>query len=33
MRLPQNAFDWFVLAGALTNVAVILLLLGYWVTH
>jgi hypothetical protein len=25
-----NAFDLFVLAGALVNVAVILLLLGYW---
>lgn len=25
-----NAFDAFVLAGALVNVAVILLLLGYW---
>ena len=25
-----NAFDAFVLAGALVNVAVVLLLLGYW---
>ncbi len=25
-----NAFDIFVLAGALVNVAVVLLLLGYW---
>lgn len=33
IRLPQNAFDWFVLAGALVNVAVILLLFGYWVLH
>ncbi len=33
MRLPRNAFDWFVLAGALVNIIVILLLFGYWVTH
>ena len=33
MRLPGNGFDWFVLAGALTNVAVILSILGYWVLH
>ena len=26
-----NAFDAFVLAGALVNVAVVLLLLGYWI--
>ena len=26
-----NAFDVFVLAGALVNVAVIVLLIGYWV--
>lgn len=25
-----NAFDVFVLAGALVNVVVVLLLLGYW---
>lgn len=25
-----NAFDVFVLAGALVNVAVVLLLVGYW---
>ncbi len=25
-----NAFDGFVLAGALVNIAVILLLVGYW---
>ena len=25
-----NAFDVFVLAGALVNVAVVLLILGYW---
>ncbi len=29
-RRRINAFDAFVLAGALTNVAVVLLLLGYW---
>lgn len=29
-RLKINAFDVFVLAGALVNVAVVLLLLGYW---
>lgn len=28
-----NAFDAFVLAGALVNVAVIFALLGYWVMH
>ncbi len=28
-----NAFDGFVLAGALVNVAVILLILGYWVLY
>ncbi len=26
-----NAFDWFVLAGALVNLVVVTLLLGYWV--
>jgi len=29
-RHKLNAFDAFVLAGALVNVAVVLLLLGYW---
>ena len=28
-----NAFDGFVLAGALVNIAVILLIFGYWVMH
>lgn len=28
-----NAFDGFVLAGALVNVAVILLIVGYWVLY
>jgi len=28
-----NAFDMFVLAGALVNVAVILLIFGYWILH
>jgi hypothetical protein len=32
-RRRINAFDGFVLVGALTNVAVVLLLLGYWLTH
>jgi len=26
-------FDLFVLAGALVNVVVVLILLGYWLTH
>jgi len=30
-RKKINAFDKFVLAGVLVNVAVILLILGYWV--
>ncbi len=29
-RFRINAFDAFVLAGGLVNVAVVLLLLGYW---
>jgi len=29
-RSRINAFDAFVLAGALVNVAVVLLLFGYW---
>ncbi len=29
-RRKINTFDVFVLAGALVNVAVVLLLLGYW---
>jgi hypothetical protein len=33
IKLPRNAFDWFVLAGALVNIVIILLLFGYWVTH
>lgn len=28
-----NAFDAFVLVGALVNVAVILLIVGYWVLY
>ncbi len=28
-----NTFDIFVLAGALVNVAVVTLLLGYWLLH
>ncbi len=28
-----NTFDVFVLAGALVNVAVVTLLLGYWLLH
>ncbi len=28
-----NAFDVFVLAGALVNVVVVLLLVGYWLFH
>jgi hypothetical protein len=28
-----NAFDAFVIAGAAVNVAVVLLLLGYWLLH
>lgn len=32
-RQRRNAFDYFVLAGALVNVVVVLLLLGYWVLH
>lgn len=30
MKLPSNAFDWFVLSGALVNLVIILLLAGYW---
>lgn len=30
-RRKINAFDVFVLAGALVNVAVVLMLLGYWI--
>jgi len=29
----MNAFDGFVLAGALVNVAVITLIVGYWVLY
>ena len=32
-RVRFNAFDAFVVAGALVNVAVVLLLVGYWVLH
>jgi hypothetical protein len=32
-RSKFNAFDAFVIAGALVNVAVVLLLLGYWVMN
>jgi len=28
-----NAFDAFVLAGAAVNVAVVLMLVGYWLWH
>ena len=29
----MNAFDGFVLAGALVNVAVITLIFGYWILY
>ena len=29
-RSKFNAFDAFVIAGALVNVAVVLLIIGYW---
>lgn len=32
-RRKINTFDVFVLAGAAVNVAVVLLLLGYWILH
>jgi len=32
-RRRINAFDVFVIAGALVNVAVVLLLFGYWVMN
>ena len=32
-RRKYTTFDAFVLAGALVNVAVILLLAGYWALH
>ena len=32
-RKKINAFDVFVLAGALVNVAVVVLILGYWILH
>ena len=32
-RRKLNAFDLFVLAGALVNIVVVLLLLGYWLSH
>lgn len=32
-RRKFNPFDGFVLAGALVNVAVILLIVGYWVLY
>lgn len=32
-RQKLNAFDKFVLAGALVNVAVVVLLFGYWVLN
>lgn len=32
-RKKINAFHVFVLAGALVNVAVVLLLLGYWLLN
>lgn len=30
-RLKFNAFDAFVIAGAVVNVAVVLLIIGYWI--
>ena len=30
-RRKLNAFDMFVLAGALVNVVVVLMLVGYWI--
>ncbi len=30
-RRKLNAFDMFVLAGALVNVVVVVMLLGYWI--
>lgn len=32
-RSRLNAFDAFVIAGALVNVAVVVLLLGYWLLN
>lgn len=32
-RRKINTFDVFVLAGAAVNVAVVFLLLGYWILH
>ena len=32
-RRKLNTFDVFVLAGAAVNVAVVVLLLGYWILH
>lgn len=32
-RRKINTFDVFVLAGAAVNVAVVVLLLGYWILH
>lgn len=32
-RRKINAFDAFILAGALVNVIVVLMLFGYWVFH
>lgn len=32
-RRKINAFDLFVLAGALVNVVVVLMLLGYWISQ
>lgn len=32
-RRPLGALDWVVAAGAVVNLAVVLLLLGYWATH
>jgi hypothetical protein len=31
-RSKFNTFDAFVIAGALVNVAVVLLIIGYWIT-
>lgn len=32
-RRKFNAFDGFVLAGALVNVVVVLMLVGYWIAQ
>jgi hypothetical protein len=32
-RRPIGPFNWFVLAGAAVNLAVVALLFFYWLTH